>query len=101
MTEAKIHEILKLVEGRRLSAEEALGRLRHLPFEDLGFAKLDNHRGLRRGVPEVMFGEGKSADQIATTGKRMAAAGLNLTVIRLPPPHARPLNRNFLPLSTS
>jgi pyridinium-3,5-biscarboxylic acid mononucleotide synthase len=95
MTEAKIHEILKLVEGRRLSAEEALCRLRHLPFEDLGFAKLDNHRGLRRGVPEVIFGEGKSADQIATIGKRMAAAGVNLIVTRLAPDKARAIKRKL------
>src|SRR5260370_2336115 len=95
MTEAKIHEILKVVEGRRLSAEEALGRLGHLPFEDLGFAKLDNHRGLRRGVPEVIFGEGKSADQIATIGKRMAAAGVNLIVTRLAPDKARAIKRKL------
>ena len=95
MTEAKIHEILKLVEGRRLSAEEALARLRHLPFEDLGFAKLDNHRGLRRGIPEVIFGEGKSADQIATIGKRMAAAGVNLIVTRLAPDKARAIKRKL------
>src|SRR5579864_5504958 len=95
MTEAKIREILGLVAARRLAPDKALQRLRHLPFEDLGFARLDNHRGLRRGVPEVVFGEGKSADQIATIGRRMAAAGVNLIVTRLAPDKARLVKRKL------
>jgi pyridinium-3,5-biscarboxylic acid mononucleotide synthase len=95
MTEAKIREILELVATRRLPADKALERLRHLPFEDLGFARLDNHRGLRRGVPEVVFGEGKSAEQIATIGKRMTAAGVNLIVTRLAPEKARIIKRKL------
>lgn len=95
MTEAKIREILEMVAAQRLGAGEALERLRHLPFEDLGFARLDNHRGLRRGVPEVVFGEGKSADQIAVIGERMAAAGVNLIVTRLAPDKARTLKRKL------
>ena len=95
MTEAKIREILELVAARRLPADKALERLRHLPFENLGFARLDNHRGLRRGVPEVVFGEGKSADQIAAIGKRMAAAGVNLIVTRLAPEKARMVKRKL------
>ena len=78
MTEAKIREILELVATRRLSTGAALKRLRYLPFEDVGFARIDNHRGLRRGVPEVVFGEGKSVAQIAIIGRRMAASGVNL-----------------------
>jgi pyridinium-3,5-biscarboxylic acid mononucleotide synthase len=95
MTEAKIREILEMVAARRVSAAKALERLRHLPFEDLGFARIDNHRTLRRGVPEVVFGEGKSADQIATIGRRMAAAGVNLIVTRLAPDKARMVKRKL------
>ncbi|HEX3410023.1 MAG TPA: nickel pincer cofactor biosynthesis protein LarB [Candidatus Binataceae bacterium] len=95
MTEKKIREILELVAKGGLSAERALARLKHLPFEDLGFARLDHHRGLRRGAPEVIFGEGKSADQIAAIGKRMLAAGVNLLITRLAPEKARVLKRKL------
>jgi NCAIR mutase (PurE)-related protein len=95
MTETKIREILELVAARRLTATRALSRLRHLPFEDLGFARIDHHRALRRGVPEVVFGEGKSADQIAAIGRRTAAAGLNLIVTRLAPQKARMMRRKL------
>ena len=95
MTEKKIREILDLVAAGRLNSDRALARLKHLPFEDLGFARLDHHRGLRRGLPEVIFGEGKSADQIAAIGKRMAAAGVNLLVTRLAPDKARLLKRKL------
>jgi NCAIR mutase (PurE)-related protein len=95
MTEKKIREILDLVASGGLSAERALDRLKYLPFEDLGFARLDHHRALRRGLPEVIFGEGKSADQIAAIAKRMAAAGVNLLVTRLAPDKARLLKRQL------
>ena len=95
MTEKKISEILDLVAGGGLSPDRALARLKHLPFEDLGFARLDHHRGLRRGVPEVIFGEGKSADQIAAIGQRMLAAGVNLLITRLAPEKARAIRRKL------
>ena len=68
-----------------------MAQLRHLPFADLGFAKLDLHRKLRRGIPEVVFGEGKTAQQIAAIGQRVSAAGQNLIVTRLDPAKARVL----------
>jgi pyridinium-3,5-biscarboxylic acid mononucleotide synthase len=95
MTEKKIRAILDLVAAGGLSAERALARLKLLPFEDLGFARLDHHRGLRRGAPEVIFGEGKSADQLAAIGKRMVAAGVNLVITRLAPDKARLLKRKL------
>jgi pyridinium-3,5-biscarboxylic acid mononucleotide synthase len=95
MTEKKIREILDLVAAGGLSSDRALARLKLLPFEDLGFARLDHHRGLRRGAPEVIFGEGKSADQIAAIGKRMLAAGVNLLITRLAPEKARMLKRKL------
>jgi NCAIR mutase (PurE)-related protein len=60
-----------------------------LPFEDLGFARLDHHRIIRRGVPEVVFGDGKSAAQIVAIGRRMRERGLNLIVTRLAAEKAR------------
>ena len=95
MTEARIRELLEMVAAGQLTADHAVERLRNLPFDDLGFARLDNHRTLRRGVPEVVFGDGKSAEQIALIGGRMAAAGLNLIVTRLAPEKARGVRRKL------
>ncbi|HTW89558.1 MAG TPA: nickel pincer cofactor biosynthesis protein LarB [Candidatus Binataceae bacterium] len=89
MTEEHIRRILEQVAAGRISASGALRRLRHLPFEDLGFAKLDNHRTLRRGIPEVVFGEGKSAAQIAAIGARILQSDGNLIVTRLSAEKAR------------
>ena len=70
------HELLKLLElvqSGKLAPSAAIERLKHLPFEDLGFAKVDHHRALRQGFAEVIFGKGKSADQIAGIVRAMLA----------------------------
>src|SRR5262245_22907550 len=54
-----IRELLRDVQRGKVSPDEAVDRLRHMPFEDLGFAKVDHHRALRVGMPEVIFGQGK------------------------------------------
>jgi pyridinium-3,5-biscarboxylic acid mononucleotide synthase len=95
MTEDRLRRLLEQVAAGKLGAAAALERLRHLPFEDLGFAKVDQHRALRRGVPEVIFGEGKSAAQIAAIGARVAATGANLLVTRLDLKKARELRRRM------
>lgn len=95
MTEAKIRQILESVAAGGVSPADALERLRHLPFEDLGFARIDNHRALRRGVPEVVFGQGKTAEQIAVIGRRMADSGVNLIVTRLDAAKARAIKRQL------
>ena len=56
--------------------------LRQAPFEDLGFARVDHHRSLRQGFPEVVFGQGKTPAQIAAISERIVAAGQNLLVTR-------------------
>src|SRR5271163_919499 len=83
MTEAKIRQLLRQVAERRVSPDQALEKLRDLPFEDLGFAQIDHHRTLRRGLPEVVFGEGKTAAQIIAIGKRIVANETNLVITRL------------------
>jgi len=93
MTEDNIRAILEHIARGRLGVDEGLRRLRHLPFADLEFAKLDLHRQLRRGVPEVVFGSGKSAAQIAQIGARVVEAGQNLIVTRLRPAKARQTRR--------
>jgi len=95
MTEERLRRLLEQVAAGRLGAAAALERLRYLPFEDLGFAKVDQHRALRRGVPEVIFGEGKSAAQIAAIGARVVATGANLVVTRLEAKKARELRRHL------
>ncbi len=65
MNREHLLELLRGVRDSRLSLEDAVERLRDLPYEDLGFARPDHHRALRRGFPEVVFCQGKSSDQVA------------------------------------
>lgn len=65
-----------------MSAERALRLLRDLPYKDLGFAKVDNHRSLRRGFPEVIFGHGKTVDQIVKIARKIVAHDGLLVVTR-------------------
>ncbi|MGH7863747.1 MAG: nickel pincer cofactor biosynthesis protein LarB, partial [Candidatus Binataceae bacterium] len=95
MTQERIRQILERVAAGRITPARAIGALRDLPFEDLGFAKVDRHRTLRRGIPEVIFGEGKSAAQIIAIGRRVMAGGSNLVVTRLAPAKAREIKRSL------
>jgi NCAIR mutase (PurE)-related protein len=74
MNEHDIRGLLEAVEKGRLSAERAIARLKHLPFEDLGFAKIDHHRALRQGYPEVIFARGKTAEQVTAIVRGMLRA---------------------------
>jgi NCAIR mutase (PurE)-related protein len=80
--EARLRELLESLQGGGLSVDEALGRLRNLPYEDLGFAELDHHRALRKGFPEVVFGEGKTPEQIAAIAERLAAQSDRVLITR-------------------
>ena len=86
MTRLELRGLLDQVQTGSVTPEAAHARLlqflRHAPFEDLGFARLDHHRSIRQGYPEVVFGQGKSAQQIATISERIVAAGQNLLVTR-------------------
>lgn len=68
-----MRSLLEDVKGSRLSVEEALEKLRILPYEDLGFAKIDSHRELRKGFPEVVFCQGKTPEQVCEILKRLSA----------------------------
>ena len=78
-------QLLEGVRQGRVTIERALERLRHLPFEDLGFAKVDHHRALRQGFPEVIMGEGKEAAQIAAIAQAMLRRRTNVLITRLSP----------------
>jgi len=73
MNETDIRKLLDAVRTHKLTSSEAIERLKHLPFEDLGFAKVDHHRALRQGFAEVVFGKGKTPQQIAGIVKSMLA----------------------------
>lgn len=68
-----------------VSPDEAVEQLRHLPFEELGFAKVDHHRALRVGVPEVIFGPGKTPANLASIFSKLAARGGNVLATRVTP----------------
>jgi len=85
MERRQLAELLAAVQRGDCSIDDALARLRGMPFEDLGFARLDHHRALRNGFPEVILGEGKSPEQLIAIAERMAAAGSRVLVTRLTP----------------
>jgi pyridinium-3,5-biscarboxylic acid mononucleotide synthase len=73
MDEKVLREMLRQVRAGRTTETAAVERLRHLPFEDLGFAKVDHHRSLRQGFAEVIFGQGKTPAQVAEIARSMLA----------------------------
>jgi pyridinium-3,5-biscarboxylic acid mononucleotide synthase len=89
MTPDYIKELLDSVKGGAVSVDDAVEQLRQLPFQDLGCAQVDHHRELRQGMPEVIFGEGKSVEQIVRIMTAMAAKGSNILVTRLAPEKAQ------------
>lgn len=68
-----LHEILSALQSGEMSVADAMERLRNLPYEDCGFAKIDHHRRLRTGFPEVVFCQGKTAEQVVEIVRRLAA----------------------------
>src|SRR5512140_2576421 len=91
----RLKALLVEVSAGKLSADEALALLRSLPFEDLGFAKIDHHRPLRTGFPEVIFGSGKTPEQIIEIARRLNDTAQNVLITRLPPDDAEEVRRAF------
>jgi len=77
--------LLEQVKNDKLSIDKAVEKLRHLPFEDLGFACLDHHRQIRRGFPEVIFCPGKTTEHIIKIFESLAAKGNNVLATRARP----------------
>jgi hypothetical protein len=82
MDEIRIKKLMQDVANGTVSAGEAVERLKMLPFEDMDFAKIDHHRSLRRGFPEVVFCEGKTPEQIVAISERIVGHGSNLLATR-------------------
>jgi NCAIR mutase (PurE)-related protein len=76
---------LQRVKSGEVAIEQAVAQLRFLPYQDLGFAKVDHHRALRRGFPEVVLGQGKTAAQIAAIVEQLAAHADKILVTRVDP----------------
>ena len=82
MDQKQLRGLLEGVRAGEIEIGAALDRMRHLPFEDLGYAKLDHHRALRHGLTEVIFGKGKTADQVAGIASRLLEKSRNLLITR-------------------
>ncbi len=95
MDAASLKKLFEQVKRGKVSPDEAVQRLRHLPFEDLGFANVDHHRALRSGVPEIIFGPGKSPEQLGEIFARLAEHGSNVLATLVSPEQARAAKRKF------
>jgi len=83
MDTERLVELLEQVRSGKVAVSAAVTRLRHMPFEDLGFAKIDHHRALRQGFPEVIMGQGKQVRDIAAIVQAMRRRRSNILVTRL------------------
>jgi pyridinium-3,5-biscarboxylic acid mononucleotide synthase len=82
MNKADLTRLLQNVRSGKIDIASALQRLRHLPFEDVSYAHIDHHRHLRHGMPEVIYCEGKTREQVAGIAERMLKAGTDVLATR-------------------
>jgi len=101
MNPERLRALLEQIGAGTLSPADALVQLRSLPFEDLGFAKVDHHRALRTGFPEVIFAAGKSPEQIIEITRSLNDGAHNVLITRLDPDAAAQLRVAFPPLTYS
>lgn len=101
MNPERLRELLVQVRAGSVTADEALEQLKSLPFEDLGFAKVDHHRSLRTGFPEVIFGSGKTAEQIIEIARSLSEGAHNVLITRIDAAKAERLRDVFPKLAYS
>ena len=82
MQAEQIKKLLERIKSGEVSIEDAMNKLRHLPFEDIGFARIDHHRQIRRGFPEVIYCPGKTDEQITKIFSSLASKGNNVLATR-------------------
>src|ERR1700686_904880 len=85
MIEDQLRSLLEDVRSGASDIDSALHRVRHLPFEDLGFANIDHHRAMRHGIPEVIFGLGKTADHVIAIAGKLLDHADNVLITRTNP----------------
>ena len=93
MDQEQLRALLEQVRSGATGVDQAIERMRHLPFEDIGFAKVDHHRALRHGMPEVVFGLGKTPDHISAIAATLLAKANNVLITRTTPEVAARLKR--------
>jgi len=82
MDQDQLRTLFEQVRTGALDIDAAMGRMRHMPFEDLGFAKVDHHRALRHGMPEVILAKGKTPGQVAAIAETLVANASNVLITR-------------------
>jgi NCAIR mutase (PurE)-related protein len=90
-----IKELLEILSKGDISVSDALQKLKHLPFEDIGLASVDHHRNLRRGMSEVIFGEGKEVEDIIAIMESMIRQNENIMVTRISPEKTEKILKKF------
>jgi hypothetical protein len=91
----KLEDLLRRVKTGKTPIDKAIAQLKSLPFEDLGYARVDHHRSLRKGFPEVIWGEGKSSSQILSIMKEMKRKGQNVLITRLDEKKGKDIQKAF------
>jgi NCAIR mutase (PurE)-related protein len=82
MDELQIKEILKSIQSGKLSIAAAFRKIKHLPYEDLSFAKVDHHRYMRQGIPEVIFAKGKQIEEVIAIARSLYKKSKKLLITR-------------------
>ncbi len=91
----RLEDILQKVQCGDIDVKRAMEAIRDYPYQDLQFAKIDHHRELRKGAPEVVFGLGKSTDQIRAISREIIKNGSNLLVTKIPPATYEQIKNDF------
>ena len=91
MNRDQIEQLMHSIAAGTVTPEEGVQRLRFLPYEDIGFARIDHHRGLRQGIPEVIYCEGKTVEQIRSIAKSILDRQSDLLATRVSPSVAQAL----------
>ncbi len=99
MSPETLHDLFAALQKGTVTPHEAVERLIHLPYEDITFAKIDHHRPLRTGLPEVIYAAGKTEEQVVEIFDRMAQKGGNVLATRVPPAVAEAV-RTRVPAAT-
>jgi NCAIR mutase (PurE)-related protein len=89
MDQDQLRRLLDEVRSGSVEVDWAIERLRHMPFEDLGFAKVDHHRALRHGMPEVIFGQGKTPEEVVSIAESLLNRSSNMLITRAEPEAVR------------
>ena len=95
MNKESIKELLEGLSKGEISVDEALENLKKLPFEDIGFACIDHHRGLRKGLAEVIFGESKEVNDIIVIMDKIVKQGENIMITRISPDKAQKVMQKY------